>query len=77
MQEIHSNVPMPGSRGAAKFAKNSKYPWRKLQIGQSFMFPEEMPEHHARSYASSTGKRLGLKFSVRRVDGGLMCWRVS
>lgn len=68
MVEIEKGVEMPERR--------VKYPWREMEIGDSFV--HEGKYAVARSMASTTGRNLGKKFSVRKMpDGKARIWRVA
>ena len=57
-------------------AKSEKYPWRSMELGDSFFIPDKTSKHLG-SAALAAGKRHGRKFSVRTVDGGVRIWRVT
>lgn len=74
---IEKGIPMPtvttrGLEGSSKV----KYPWRKMEIGDSFLFPTEIQRQ---SYAAATqaSRLTGFRFAVRRTDAGYRCWRVA
>lgn len=70
--KIDKNVPMP-----APYSR-TKYPFRLMEIGDSFVIPDGVARQYISSYAANAGKRLGRKFSVRKAaDGSVRCWRVS
>lgn len=55
-----------------------KYPWRTLQIGESFFVHENVANQHAvRCNAYQSGQRLGRRFSVRRQGAGVIIIRLS
>jgi hypothetical protein len=55
------------------------YPWRTMQVGQSFNFPPHIGRDSARVRASQANKVLApKKFVVRKYgDEGYCCWRVE
>ena len=62
----------------------SKYPLNDMRVGDSFLVPCEPATQQDRRRISSavTGyqkrrKDLGLKFSIRSVEGGVRVWRVA
>lgn len=55
---------------------SGKYPWRQMRVGDSFAFPLASIET-MRPLATLTGKRLGFRFSVRKMDAKTArVWRV-
>jgi len=66
--KIEKGVPIPKSKA------DLKWPWDKLKVGESFLFPIELLAS-ARSQAYSYGKKLGRHFTTRTVDGGARVWR--
>ena len=67
--KIEKAVPVPPKKGGGRAPK---YPYRDLEVGDSFFVPGIKT-----TGASDAGKRLGLKFTQRRVDGGMRVWRVE
>ena len=67
--EIEKGVPIPENSG------NKKYPWKELEVGDSF-FTSESAQTVAGS-ASHASKRTNRKFICRSVDGGTRVWRVK
>jgi len=66
--EVRRNVGMPAR-------KSHKYPFSSMAPGDSFQFPTE-DISRIRSASSSYGKRHGMEFSVRRINGiNSGCWR--
>jgi hypothetical protein len=65
---IESNVPYP----------MFKYPFAKLEVGDSFeLFPEWSRAAVAVS-ASRFSKQTNRKFSIRKTnEGALRCWRIE
>lgn len=46
---------------------------RKMKVGDSFLFPEEL-----RNNPPSTARRLGMKVSIRKTgDGMVRVWRIK
>ena len=72
--KIEPSIPYPGRPGR----KASRYPWRDMEIGDSFFVSDE----------ETTQRRIGsapayfsirnpeYKFSVRKVEGGYRVWRI-
>ena len=54
--------------------RQSKYPWRKLAVGQSFLV-EGFPIQSVSRQAIAAAKRTGFHFTCRTVKGGVRVWR--
>lgn len=76
--KIDKNIPIPPAdrRGLAT-SRTTKYPFRKMQIGESFLFPKGTKVSNARSAAQQTARRSNMKFSVRQIEEGIRCWRIE
>jgi len=68
--QIEKNVPIPEGHGRGT---PLKYPWNKMEIGDSIVVPSKTGQQSALKY----GQRYSLKFRTRKVDGGYRIWRVS
>lgn len=66
--KIEKNIPIPASR--------SKYPFNKMEIGESVFF-EYVFGLKARSAADSYGRAHKKRFVSRKVESGLRVWRVE
>lgn len=79
MINIESGVPIPKGAGV----KGATYPFLGMKVGESFFVAavngEDVRKVVARvsNCASAYGKRHGLRFAVRRVEGGARCWRTA
>lgn len=73
--KIDKGIPLPPP---AKGGRNGKYPWREMEVGDSFFMPGA-----ARSGAPQylAGQRTGFRFSSRGVieNGvkGRRIWRIE
>lgn len=56
--------------------RHGNYPYRDMQVGDSFFVPDKAPRHISHSYTRA-GYALGFKFSARKVDGGCRVWRIK
>jgi hypothetical protein len=75
---IEKNIPVP----AYNPAKRRKYPFMYLEVGDSFFVEAngdkfKKIEATIRSSSGHYHKMSGRKFAVKRVDGGLRCWRLK
>lgn len=65
MIDIDKHIPLPA---------NVKYPWRTMEVGDSFIAPAGFP----RSYAYERGRALGRKFATSLVDDRrVRVWRTA
>ena len=71
MYEIERGVEMPVMKVKAK------YPFKDLAVGDSFFVPDAdgLSGRRMHSTAYNYGKRYGMKFVARRVEGGMRVWR--
>lgn len=65
MISIDKRIPLPD--------RSTKYPWREMEIGDSFCCNTEV----IRSGAVSAGKRYGLKFTVKKEGDHFRVWRIK
>ena len=72
MFEIEKGVPLPEGRETGFV-----YPFRLMEIGDSFVVADEDKLKSARAAAYAYSRRSGHKFACRRVDKGWRFWRVS
>lgn len=71
MFQIEKNVPMPSG-----YHHKEVYPWREMAVGDSFVVRNERSHASLSSTAGGAGKRLGMKFTVRKQpDGSFRIWR--
>jgi hypothetical protein len=67
--EIEKGVEMPPDK-----RKTSKYPFEKMEVGDSFFVPEKTAIS-LQSTCSLYKQKTGYKFILREVDGGVRIWR--
>jgi hypothetical protein len=72
MFEIEKGVEIIKLRG-----RDSKYPFRLMDIGDSFFVPCEKGKKEAvqRSLSQCARHSKPLKFITRQLDDGVRCWR--
>lgn len=68
---IDKNVPIP-----EKVGRECKYPWRQMEIGDSF-FIEGKRTNNMCSLIAAAGKRIGRKFISRTIGNGVRIWRIE
>jgi len=70
MVKIVKGVPIPRIR----------YPWKKMEVGDSFLFPKEISHPQVGSIVAKATKRysrMGCKYVTRKTDEGIRVWRVK
>lgn len=74
--EIEKGVPAPGSDG---FPNRSKYPFGKMDAGESIVVKgDEKTLRRASEAATMYGRRNGKIFTCRTIEKGTMrIWRVE
>ena len=73
MYEIEKDVPTP--TGAQRTAK---YPFGKMEVGDSVFVPSEKRLSGIHSCATYYGLRHPpKKFTTRKVEGGYRIWRIK
>lgn len=75
--KIDKGIAQPSGGG-----RIAKYPFRQMEVGDSFMFPVGYAGAHyygmARDFTSqcfATGENK--KFKTSKVEGGYRCWRIE
>lgn len=63
---IDKNIAMP------KGGRRSKYPWREMEVGDSFFLPKATV-----SMGAANDRYAPTKFIMRKVDGGHRVWRIE
>jgi hypothetical protein len=70
--KIEKGIPLPGRNIGRPHAY--KYPFREMQIGDSFAVASTKEGYHAASY----GKRIsGFTFACRTTANGARVWRIA
>lgn len=70
--EIEKDIPL-----GTKINRESKYPFRKMEIGDSFGIPLNA-QGSVKRIAWAQSRKLGMSFVVRRQPDGLYrCWRIA
>jgi hypothetical protein len=78
MIEIEKGIPLPGERKHDHWAL-LHYPLDKMDVGDSISFAagDEKALAKLRACAFGYGKARGKKFTVKKYDGRVRCWRIS
>jgi hypothetical protein len=78
MFQIEKHIPVPEFQGY-----RTKYRFKELEIGESFLVPYEDGDEHAlaanrvQSAARAAAKSTGWKFTTRKLNTGIRVWRVE
>lgn len=81
--EIRKGIPVPPDGRHFNVGSISKYPWRFMAVGDSFLFPVGEQINRASAATRSANNRLaGMTFVCRTLREGpdagrIGCWRVS
>jgi len=70
--KVEKGIPAP----KVKKGPPRKYPWLEMEVGDSFFVPG-VNYNEFKTQPSNAGKRYGLKYTTRSVDGGVRVWRVE
>jgi hypothetical protein len=70
MIQIETGVPIP------KQDWRTRYPLLELEVGQSFFVPDG-DNNSISARASYMGKTHSRTFTVKKLKGGVRCWRVA
>lgn len=79
--KIDKEIPHDG-RGSAR---ENFFPFPDMKVGDSFLMPFGLKTPRGTPISASTlssaavsyGRKHGVKFSTRTVDGGIRCWRIA
>ncbi len=76
MIEIEKNVPLPPAWGGKYLP--GKYPWKELQVGDSFVLPKPQAQAGAQAFLASRQIGNGVKFTTRKIDAqNKRVWRIA
>lgn len=69
--KIEKGIPYKNNSGGL--------PFDKMEVGDSFLIPNEIPYKtvRVRAIQFSKLKKKHYKFSIRKVENGYRCWRVK
>lgn len=71
--KIEKGVPVPPLR----VERISKYPFKEMEIGDSFEVNEKIEFSRVRNSLSTYSARSGRKFVTRKTENGGRIWRVE
>ena len=77
MIKVESGVAMPEERGFKRV--KVEYPYGEMNVGDSFMVDGDGKNLLATvcNRNGAAGKKMGKRFTARKVDGGVRVWRVE
>jgi hypothetical protein len=76
MLKIEKNIPVPPKTHRAA---SSKYPWRQMVVGDSFLVPlaGKHPMRVQATICTSVARLKPKLFTTSQVDGGIRVWRTG
>lgn len=75
MYQLTNTLPIPPADDHYHCG-NPKYPFKEMRIGESFSVSAN--EHvRVRVAAHKAAKRSGMKFTTRKFEGAVHCWRIA
>ncbi len=78
MIQIDHGIPIPPAppQGRPRGASGKRvYPWRKMAVGDSFVFPGDLRDAWQRVHARKIHD--SYRYEPRRLDGAIRIWRVA
>ena len=69
-------IPIPPPNTGPKKGKAFKYPFHKLEVGESF-FVENLQSRNLGGSVTYASKVLNRKFITRTMEGGVRVWRTE
>lgn len=72
MVKIEKNVPFPAG---SEIHGNEKYPWKQMEIGDSFFVERPFKTFCAQAYWAGT--RLNKLFKTKKENNGTRVWRIK
>jgi hypothetical protein len=80
MPRIERSIPLPEPRKPSGHgtARKELFPWRDMEVGDSFRMPDTMTRSRVARRAVEAGYRTGFKFTIRRQPTGYYrIWRIA
>ena len=75
MIEIEKGIPLPSKPVTREGGCKPKYPFQAMEVGDSFEV--KAPPKSFVNIVAVYGKKLGVKFTTRKTEGGRRVWRVA
>ena len=64
-------------KGIKKHERRLKYPLKDMEIGDSFLIPNEVLTTATRQNISTCARNIGIKITAQKWDEGLRIWRIA
>jgi hypothetical protein len=75
--QIEKGIPLTQMSGGGRNSL-ALYPWHKMEIGDSFLFPPHINKiDKAQGNKAYGQKATGFKFKCRTTPEGIRCWRIA
>jgi hypothetical protein len=68
--KIDKGIPMP-----KRNTRNSRYPWKELEVGDSFFIPGSSNGYSTVTYANKV--YAPKRFACRKDNAGVRIWRIE
>jgi hypothetical protein len=75
--KIDKGIPLPSRGESNRRGAGSKYPWRSMEVGDSFLIPSDDPKKLQRRMYQNYRRYKPMKFETRMVEGGVRIWRTA
>ena len=69
--EIEKGIPLPPIR-----RRGPGYPFKSLSVGESFVVPDA-PASRISANMSYWARKLGTKYTIRKIEEGYRVWRIK
>ena len=78
MIKIEKGIPIPSRKGGQGGPKRVFPGIEQMGVGDSYFVPKELKaQKRTSSIIANHSKRLGFKFTIRKVEGGCRVWRIK
>lgn len=71
MYEIEKSIPIP----EIVMGRKHVYPVNLMEVGDSFFISDGSNMNSMRASIRTAARRVGIKVTTRKVEGGHRCWR--
>lgn len=75
--QIESGIAAPNDGLGQLRGREPKYPFQKMNVGDSFVLDQQSNHASARVCAIQYAARSGKRFATRTIDNGLRIWRIA
>jgi hypothetical protein len=72
--KVDKNIPIPAAKPGHG---NTRYPWRTMEVGDSFLFRSKTKQNSYSQVSVHNGKLHPKRFVTKTTPEGYRCWRVA